>query len=717
MFAISNEQNVVLQHIISGHNVVVDAVAGSGKSTTILSIAKALPNKKFIQFTYNSMLRHEIKDKAATLGLNNIDIHTYHSLAVKYYHPSAHTDSAIRAILDSPPRIHIPKKDIVVIDEAQDMTYLYFAFVIKYVATMKQPFQLMVLGDFMQGLYDFKGADTRFLTLASQIWDGFPLLKTNIFHYCTLKTSYRITNQMAAFINQVMLAEERLLACREGSVKVAYVRNQQRNLENYVIFTINRLLLSCNPDDIFILGASVKGANSSIRKMENALVSNGIPCFVPSFETDAIDDKVIRNKIVFSTFHSVKGRQRKYVFVLGFDQGYMRFYGKHLQQNLCPSTLYVACTRATEGLYLLERDDFNTDRPLDFLKMSQSNMQRLPYVDFKGIPYFPPNCIQDDDSANGANVVKKHYVTPTDLIKFIPESVLETICPVVNTMFKTVVPKGVEIDIPNIIETNAGTFEDVSDLNGIAIPALYYNSSVMQDSIAIALSTFRYNEHVFLQTMAASLPEPCITPSDYLYLANVYIAFQEKLYFKLKQIPQHNHNWISDAHVQLCKRRLDKIIGIESCPVIEKTIIHQSMDLEHNTLDILLSEYFDESVKFRFTARVDVITQNTLWELKCVRELSMDHQLQVIIYAWLYRHLYPDDNKDVKIFNIRTNEVMQLCATTEQLNYVVIHLLQGKYYRPEPLSDQDFVKQCRDTHQTYLTPVVSSDTPLSTPTA
>jgi nucleoside-triphosphatase THEP1 len=723
MFAISDEQNTVLQHIKAGHNVIVDAVAGSGKSTTILSIAKAMPTKKFIQFTYNSMLRHEIKEKANSLGLHNIDIHTYHSLAVKYYNPSAHTDSAIRAILNAPARIHIPKKDVIVIDEAQDMTFLYFAFVIKYAFAMKQPFQLMVLGDFMQGLYDFKGADTRFLTLASQIWDTFPQLKTNTFHYCTLKTSYRITNQMAAFINNAMLAETRLLACRQGNINVTYVRNHQRNLENFVIFTINQLLRTCSPDDIFILGASVKGTNSSIRKMENALVSNGISCFVPSFETDNVDDKVIRNKIVFSTFHSVKGRQRKYVFVLGFDQGYMRFYGKHLQQDICPSTLYVACTRATEGLFLLERNDFNTDRPLDFLKLSPFDIQKLPYVDFKGSPFYAPFGIQDDNNSSAKNETQKHYITPTNLIKFVSETVLETICPVVNTMFKTIVEKGVELDIPNIIETDASIFEDVSDLNGIAIPAMYYdilgsnNANVLQDYINMSLETFRHNEHVFLQNMAEKIPATCITPSDYLFLANVFIAFQEKLYFKLKQIPQDKHNWLSDTHIAHCKRRLHTTIGADASAIIEKTIIHQSMDLEHNTLDILLSEYFDDSIKFRFTARVDIITQSTLWELKCVREITIDHLLQVIIYAWLYRHLFPNDIKDVKIFNIRTNEVLQLNATTEQLNFVVIHLLQGKYHSSEPLSDSDFVKQCRDMHQTYLQPVVSSEIQSATQSA
>ncbi len=57
MNAISEEQTIVLNNTKSGHNSVVDAVAGSGKSTTILSIASKMISKKFIQFTYNSMLR------------------------------------------------------------------------------------------------------------------------------------------------------------------------------------------------------------------------------------------------------------------------------------------------------------------------------------------------------------------------------------------------------------------------------------------------------------------------------------------------------------------------------------------------------------------------------------------------------------------------------------------------------------------------------------
>ncbi len=702
MNPISEEQAVVLKHIKAGENAVVDAVAGSGKSTTVLSIAAAMKTSKIIQFTYNSMLRCEIKEKTDILGIANLDVHTYHSMAVKYYNSSAYTDTGIRHILanKTKPRIRIPKKDIVVIDEAQDMTPLYFQLVVKLTMDMNHPFQLIVLGDFMQGLYEFKGADTRFLTLAQHFWNHHPLIKSKIFNACSLNTSYRITNQMSSFINQVLLGEDRLLTCREGPLPVYYLRNSRRNLENTVVYHINQLLADgALPSDIFVLGASVKGPNSQIRKMENILVSQGIPCHVPMFESDNVDEKIIQKKLVFSTFHSVKGRQRKYVFVMGFEKGYMRFYGKDLPQDKCPSTLYVATTRATHGLFILERNDFETDKPLEFLKKSHFEMKKMPEIEFKGSPYFP----MYESVEKPAEEAVKHYITPTDLIKFIPESVLEEITPYLDKMFKVVKEKSAEINIPTVVETYQGYFEEVSDLNGLAIPAMYYDylssiweegaTNVLYQSILILLDEFKEHEHKYLKEIASKLPATFSKPADYLFLANVYIAFQEKLYFKLKQIGENEYEWISDSALERSRNRLEKTIGIEceECkPLIEKTIIHQSQEQEHERIDKYLEEYFEDGVHFRFTARTDLITSETVWEIKCVREITMDHQLQVVIYAWLYKLLeYPE--KKFKIFNIRTNEVQELNASQEELDFIVISLLQGKYQREKKMTDQEFL--------------------------
>ena len=57
----SEEQQSVIQSIEDGYNVLVDACAGSGKSTTILSCAIALPQYNFIQLTFNKLLQSEVQ--------------------------------------------------------------------------------------------------------------------------------------------------------------------------------------------------------------------------------------------------------------------------------------------------------------------------------------------------------------------------------------------------------------------------------------------------------------------------------------------------------------------------------------------------------------------------------------------------------------------------------------------------------------------------------
>ena len=47
----------------NGFNVLVDSVAGSGKTTTNLHIAKALPHYKILLLTYNSKLKEECRQK------------------------------------------------------------------------------------------------------------------------------------------------------------------------------------------------------------------------------------------------------------------------------------------------------------------------------------------------------------------------------------------------------------------------------------------------------------------------------------------------------------------------------------------------------------------------------------------------------------------------------------------------------------------------------
>ena len=176
----SEEQQYVVNNIISGKNVVVDACAGSGKSTTILSCAKQFTDKTFLQMTFNKSLRKEILEITEKNCISNIIIHTFHSIAVHYYYSQAYDDNGIRKILreNMPPKLFtLPKIDVLVLDECQDMSILYFQLMVKIMMDMKHPFQLFILGDKRQGIYEYKGAHNGFLTNASRFWENHLFLK------------------------------------------------------------------------------------------------------------------------------------------------------------------------------------------------------------------------------------------------------------------------------------------------------------------------------------------------------------------------------------------------------------------------------------------------------------------------------------------------------------------------------------------------------------
>jgi len=709
---LSDEQLNIINEIKTGKNVIVQAVAGSGKSSTVLSAATQIPDRQFLQLTYNASLRTEIKEKVRDLTLKNIQIHTYHSLAVRYYLSNCFTDTGLRLILrnDLPPSSPLPLIDILVIDETQDMTLVYFQFVQKFIRDMcsgnDHKIQLVILGDELQSLYEFKGSDARFLTLAQFIWKKYPFLRTSKFSNCTMKMSYRITDEICAFVNRVMIGQPRMNSCRSVE-PVKYIRNSRQNLEKTVVFEITkRLAEGAKPSDFFILGASVKSAKSVVRKMENVLVNQGIPCHVPMMENENIDDRVIDGKVVFSTFHSVKGRQRPFVFIVGFDNSYFDYYARTLPKSRCPNTLYVGATRASHALFLLEGDNFTSDRPLPFLKLNHFEMRAEPFIHFKG----QPRSIFYADERVGLesiNLIDKHYETPSNMVKFIPESVIEEISPIMDRIFirESVLENAENFEIPAVIETASGFYEEVSDLNGIAIPAMYYdeltnqyagnqNSNILLTVIKETLENMKSHEHTFLRELVAELPEHAGSIEDYLYLANIYVATQEKLYFKLKQIGRDEYGWLSAQHFENCRARLHQIIGAECqhnvCPRIEETILNPSMEPEHDKIDAALAPFF-ENKKFKFTARTDIITPTTVWEIKCTSKLSMDHLLQVVIYAWLWK-VTREEEKDFKIVNIKTGEILRLAGSREELDYIIISILQGKYLEHEPITNEEFIQ-------------------------
>ena len=705
----SEEQQCVVDSVKRGVNVMVDACAGSGKSTTIFSCAAACPTMRFVLLTFNKSLQTEVQESIQKLELKNIVVYTYHGLAVKYYSSECHNDLGIRKVLreEMVPQMEIPSFDVMVLDETQDMTKVYYDMIWKFLMDMGESVQLLILGDKKQALYEFKGADPRFLTMADMIWASFPYLKTTEFVEHTLSMSYRITDPMGKFLNKVMLQEERVLTCKTGE-PVTYIRRPLYDQNTPATGVLKSMLFhllrnGAKCDEIFILAKTVRpSANPIIQKLENLLVEEKIPCYVPNTENkDELDTRVIQGKVVFSTFHASKGRQRPYVIVLGFDDTHFMFGDK--DPMYCPNELYVACTRATNKLIVWEKMQEKVG-PLPFLNYNHTQMSQSEFIKFNGIPSgkrpAPPSLEMPGDEK-----VKKKYVDATSLIKFISEQTLDVIVPIVDLIEIQVQEPEEPISISSVYETSSGNFEDVSDLNGIVLPLMYCDHlrgekiPVLQDMIRLYMRSELQNKHNMLINAMRKVPETCQTPGDYLYCANVLHAAQTKLYSRLVQIPTEEYDWLSEDTISSCFANLDEALRAQ-CEdgnwKSEPYIIRSSDDMAHINIDAALAKAFPESnILYRFTARADIVTSRAIWELKCTSQLTIEHKLQLVLYAWLHQMQDTNRNSTLKyfLFNIKTNEMLQLNASLDQLTAIVVEIIKNKYYKQTQMCDSEFLAQ------------------------
>ena len=689
----SAEQQDIIDCVKNGFNVLVDAVAGSGKTTTVLFLASSLPHKKIVLFTYNARLKAETRERVRRLGLTNVEVHSYHSFGVAHYVNSCVTDTDLKRVLDGNyPLKNNPAPHIVIMDETQDMTPLYFQFVRKALVDMTNlASQLLILGDNLQCIYDFpqKGADLRFLTLADMLYaSSYAWKKRN------LRTSYRITKPMEYFINEMVLGYPRMKSVKDSAAPVEYITGDIfRKMPEYIYQTVLELLETYKPDDIFILAPSVRTHNESnpIKKLENILVKRGIPCYVPISDDSELKDEVLANKVVFSSFHQSKGLERKVVFVYNFNAAYFTYYAKDKDTAVCPNTMYVAITRAMERLYVCAEDNQST--PFAFVNMEKAT---APCV--KRVLLDKPRVIM-----KGGGDEEKKEVIPmrrvTDLTRFIPDELIGQIVElckmeVVRSPYKNV-------SIPDSIRTAEGLVESVYELNGIAIPTMYEHRltdriSIREDLQEHFSANMMFDNSLELKFMKDKIQSVLAVPStaaDYLKLANVYSAYISGYIHKIAQIKEYK--WFSDETVEELYRILAGTIGEQN----------DESEFEYTLED----EYDFHGKKVLVCGRADLVDSSSLWELKCVSALKEEHFVQLALYAWLWQntHYNVKGRRRFLIHNIRTGEVLELKGV-ENLDYIADMVLDNHFRTAVVLTDEQFLEKCKRKEVTYVEQNVST---------
>jgi hypothetical protein len=710
--SLSEEQLVIASAIQDYQLISINAVAGAGKTTTILHTASMYPATNFILLTYNASLKDEVRTKIQQYQLLNIECHSYHSLAVKYYSPTAYVDEELAQISqDNTPLQNTTSSALLktlhclIIDEAQDMTMIYFQFVHKFLKDLRhlavsspagyfQP-RLMLFGDERQCIFQFKGADARFLTKFGQIWQyGEKNKLTNL--HLPMRNSYRVPENIGRFINKYMLGYDRIVSVNPGG-KVIYLEQSSF----YVHKTLCSLLLErllceeLQPDDIFVLANSVKSKDAPCKLFEHALVKANIPCFVVDRENDIKNESVMKGKVVFSTFHQTKGRERKVVIIYGFDHHFFKFSNSTDDPLTCPNILYVACTRAKEELYLIHNDNAPM---LEFLR--QHTFSPSVAMENNEIDYYPiiarSTSAVDKNESNDEKDTKhvqkqKHTTTLTDLTKFIKPVTLQQLAYLVNlALVQERVAKAV-ISIPTVVVSNDNDnnrSESVGEINKLFFPFLFEHRQTGKSSMIDTLSCISSRgtagtagtaggKEIQQKIQQFVKRYHTLTLAEWLEITVLYHSYINNLSHKVKQLS--TYTWIDEDMVSSVFEYMANLSN-----VLE---FHQEIAHKFDSLDV---------------------SNNIMWLFKCSSSLSIEDKLQLAVMAFIDRKtvsatsLVDDDDekencrgRQYKLLNIQTGEVLCLNSSNDGLSTIVDTLVESKYQTTGLLTTEQFVQNCR----------------------
>ena len=619
---ISSEQNYIIQQLILNNNVVVDSVAGSGKTTCNLHIAKHFNDMKILLLTYNSKLKVETREKAKKLGINNIEVHSYHSLCVKYYDNKCFTDTIINSIIKNkikPIRSFI--FDLIVLDEAQDITSLYYELICKIYKDNKNiNKKICIFGDKKQSIFDFNNADQRFIEYATELFNF------NSYNWirCNLPVSFRITYEMSLFINKCLLNDERIISNKITNNKPRYIicdcfdiHSSSRTFEELKYY----FSLGYKPNDIFILAPSVKSQGTPVRKLENKIKKEmpNVMVYVPTSDDEKLDEELLEGKIIFSTFHQVKGLERKVVIIFNFDESYFKFYKKDANPYICSNELYVATSRGIHHLTLFHH---NTNDYMPFINKSNIKL----YCHFENSRLY----INDDYEKN-----KNFNTSITDISKYLPQNIIDECYSQLE-----IIPNNDyiinKINIP--LKISNETTESVSEITGIAIPSMFELKQQNKMSIYELLKKVDFENKVINNGCSVKLEKDYnindinienLKPEELLYISNCWNTYKTGYLFKIYQIT--NYNWLEEQKLNECINRLN-LLNIS---------INSSFEYK------LEQENEPELLDRKLVGYIDCIDNenNIIYEFKCVQQLEKEHYLQLALYMYMYE-LEKNKNKN-----------------------------------------------------------------------
>ncbi|KUI65081.1 hypothetical protein VM1G_01289 [Cytospora mali] len=693
-FIPSAEQQAIVD-LSRTQNVVVSARPGAGKTATAQAIVAANPTRPIAIITYSKRLQLEtarrLYDHPAC------DVFTFHAMAGRLFKTLVSNDSTLHGIRQAgvTPVWTGKPYELVILDEMQDCTHDLFWLTCSFLSSITRAAggrapRIVVLGDERQAIYNFRGADSRFLSLSPLILAA---LSPHPWTHLPLSKSFRLSHQNAAFVNKVFLQGEEYIVGSHSGPKPLYIYGDVFNPHGIADHLVP-LIHKYGPDQTAIITPAVRG-NWALSELTNLLSRrHRLPVAVSISDEVNLDDDVLAGKICVSTYHQFKGNERDLVIVYGADAGYFTFFAPDLPDDRCPNATFVALTRACKQLVVLNRKE---NPPMPFISLPELHKTTT----FINLVDDTLKDLQPVGRTEKLGLNLPQNIAVSHMARHIPDETLDGICKTHIQIRKILAPLPPEhhIKAPDkvLIRQAKRYYEAVSDLNGMAVVAAY------EYALLKTLTTLGYNSN----TPQLKIPTDSHGQAAWLcHKACEYEADFSGYQSRRIQMEHHVFDWLG-PHLEQAKSRLKG--QFQNAERLEFEV-----NVDKKKFEVFHPSGKESQVIEKLSGRVDIVRFDgrsasiptkpeegiSIWEIKFVAQLSLEHAIQVCTYAYLWsiRHR-AEGLPRIILFNVRNGEKWEItsCNGVSGLKSLIEDVLRAKYTTNGMPETDEFLKKCTKT--------------------
>lgn len=369
---LSDEQKLFIKYGTAGHNILVEACIGSGKTTAIQTLCNEIKGKNILYLTYNKLLKLDAK---ARILNGRTTVTNYHGFAWQELQ-KAHIHAGISELIQVYNRseLKVGNYDVLILDEYQDIDQ-EISEMLMHIKEQRPNIQIVAVGDMCQKIYDKTSLDVA------------AFMKDFLGNYIPMEFTkcFRIGAEHAAMLGRVW---EKTITGVNENFKIDIVPDYRAQV----------IAANTEPKDLLVLGSRGKAAT----KLQNYLEKN----YPQKYNKRTLWSKITDQDggatspgsecAIFTTYDGCKGMERKVCILYDWSVKYWmtRAEKPDVRYDILRNIFCVAASRGKNRLVIVDTGD-----PIDEDILCEPFLTRRQYTDMTVSTMFDFKHMEDVEAA------------------------------------------------------------------------------------------------------------------------------------------------------------------------------------------------------------------------------------------------------------------------------------------------------------------------------